>query len=146
LPWHVDKALFNPKTSFLIQKRHPYAKNLNSESSGTVKTPFLHRGAVLVLREERTQTYIQTQHLDDEISDYALPVAGADLCPHVSVQLRIRRDAHLLLTLQQFLQFICGKRGVSLQQGQRNMLAFQGVHLLFTLQRLLQFVCSIYAL
>lgn len=62
------------------------------------------------LWRERTQTYVKTQHLDDEISDYALPVAGANLCPHVGIQLRIRRDAHLLFTLQQLRQFICSKR------------------------------------
>lgn len=67
-----------------------------------------HR-ANLVLRVAKqlsggmTQTYIKPQHLDDEISDDALPVAGTDLCPHVRIQLRIRRDAHLLLTLQQLL-------------------------------------------
>ena len=27
-------ALFNPKTSIVIQKRHPYTGNLNTESSG----------------------------------------------------------------------------------------------------------------
>ncbi len=33
-------ALFNPETSILIQKRHPYTGNLNSETSGDSKTRF----------------------------------------------------------------------------------------------------------
>ncbi len=33
-------ALFNPKTSSVIQKRHPYTRNLNSEASGDSKTRF----------------------------------------------------------------------------------------------------------
>ena len=35
-----DKALFSPKTSMLIQKRHPYPENPNSQASGTSKTRF----------------------------------------------------------------------------------------------------------
>ncbi len=44
-------ALFNPETSILIQKRHPYTGNLNSETSGDSKNTFLHCGDVLDLRE-----------------------------------------------------------------------------------------------
>ncbi len=40
-------ALFSPETSILIQKRHPYAGNLNSETSGDSKNTFLHCGDVL---------------------------------------------------------------------------------------------------
>ena len=35
-------ALFNPETSILIQKRHPYTGNLNRETSGDSKNAFLH--------------------------------------------------------------------------------------------------------
>jgi len=42
-----QKALFNPKTSILIQKRHPYPGNLNRETSGDSKNAFLHCGDVL---------------------------------------------------------------------------------------------------
>ena len=35
-------ALFNPDTSILIQKRHPYTGNLNSETPGDSKNAFLH--------------------------------------------------------------------------------------------------------
>jgi len=34
-------ALFNPETSILIQKRHPYLGNLNSETSGDSKNALL---------------------------------------------------------------------------------------------------------
>jgi len=40
-------ALFNPETLILIQKRHPYAGNLNSETPGDSKNAFLHWGDVL---------------------------------------------------------------------------------------------------
>jgi len=40
-------ALFNPETSVVIQKRHPYTGNLNSETSGDSKYAFLHCGDVL---------------------------------------------------------------------------------------------------
>ncbi len=40
-------ALFNPKTSILIQKRHPYTGKLSSETSGDSKNAFLHCGDVL---------------------------------------------------------------------------------------------------
>ncbi len=33
-------ALFNPKTSNVIQKRHPYTGNLNSQTSGDSKNVF----------------------------------------------------------------------------------------------------------
>jgi len=39
-------ALFNPKTSVLIQKRHPYTGNLNSETLGDSKNAFLLWGDV----------------------------------------------------------------------------------------------------
>ncbi len=35
-------ALFNPKTYVLVQKRHPYARNLRSETPGDSKNAFLH--------------------------------------------------------------------------------------------------------
>jgi len=44
LAWPVLFALFNPKTSILIQKRHPYTGNLNSEMPGDSKNAFLHYG------------------------------------------------------------------------------------------------------
>jgi len=49
VPLHqqLSVALFNPKTSILIQKRHPYTGNLNSETSGDSKNAFLHWGDVL---------------------------------------------------------------------------------------------------
>ena len=40
-------ALFNPTTSDVIQKRHPYTENLTSETSGHSKIEFLHCGYVL---------------------------------------------------------------------------------------------------
>ncbi len=44
-------ALLNPETSDLIQKRHPYAGIINSETSGDSKNAFLHCGdAVGVIR------------------------------------------------------------------------------------------------
>ncbi len=42
-------ALFNPETSILIQKRHPYTGNLVSEKSGDSKNAFLHCGDVLAM-------------------------------------------------------------------------------------------------
>ena len=42
-------ALYNPKSSILIQKRHPYTENLNSETPGDSKNAFLHWGDVLGL-------------------------------------------------------------------------------------------------
>ncbi len=44
---HVS-ALFNPETSILIQKRHPYTGYLNSETLGDSINVFLHCGDVLV--------------------------------------------------------------------------------------------------
>ena len=43
-------ALFNPETPILIQKRHPYTGNLNSETSGDSKNGFLHCGDVLAVQ------------------------------------------------------------------------------------------------
>ncbi len=40
-------TLFNPKTSDLTQKRHPYTGNLNPETSENSKNAFLHCGGVL---------------------------------------------------------------------------------------------------
>ncbi len=42
--WDVGKALFNPKTSILIQKCDPYTGNLNSEMSGDSENAFQHCG------------------------------------------------------------------------------------------------------
>ena len=39
-------ALFNPETSILIQKRHPYTGNLNLETPGDSKDAFLYWGDV----------------------------------------------------------------------------------------------------
>ncbi len=47
-------ALFNPETLVLIQKRHPYRGNLNSETPGDSKTRFLHWGDVLAIPQEHT--------------------------------------------------------------------------------------------
>jgi len=47
-------ALFNPKTSILIQKRHPYTGNLNSEMPGDSKNAFLHCGHVSALGDLAT--------------------------------------------------------------------------------------------
>ena len=44
-------ALFNPKTSIFIQKRHPYTGNLNPETPGHSKNAFIHWG--YVLRQKR---------------------------------------------------------------------------------------------
>ncbi len=44
-----SRALFNLKTSMLIQKCHPYTGNLNSETPGDSKNAFLHWGNVLDL-------------------------------------------------------------------------------------------------
>ncbi len=41
------EALFNPETSILIQKCHPYNGNLNSETSGDSTSAFLHCGDVV---------------------------------------------------------------------------------------------------
>jgi len=43
-------ALFSPKTSILIQKRHPHTGNLNSETPGDSKNTFLHCRDVLALQ------------------------------------------------------------------------------------------------
>ncbi len=48
-------ALFNPETSALIQQRHPYTGNLNSETPGDSQNVFLYCGDVLV-RPERLAT------------------------------------------------------------------------------------------
>ncbi len=45
---HELSALLNPKTSILIQKRHLYTGNPNSETSGDNKNAFSHCGDVLV--------------------------------------------------------------------------------------------------
>ncbi len=45
--WCGHKALFNPETSVLIQKHHPYTGILNSETSGDSKNEFLHCGDVV---------------------------------------------------------------------------------------------------
>ncbi len=51
---HVENAaLLNPATSTLIQKRHPYTGNLNSETSGDSKNTFLHCGDVRGLQSSR---------------------------------------------------------------------------------------------
>ena len=42
-------ALLNPETSILIQKRHSYTKNVNSETLRDSKNAFLHWGDVLDL-------------------------------------------------------------------------------------------------
>ncbi len=42
-------TLFNPETSHLIQKCHPYIGNLNREMSGDSKTALLDCGDGLVL-------------------------------------------------------------------------------------------------
>ncbi len=41
-----QRAVFNPKTSIFIQRRHPYTGDLNSETSGDSKNTFLHCGDV----------------------------------------------------------------------------------------------------
>ena len=41
-----DDALLNPETSILIQKRHPYTRNVNSETLRDSKNAFLHWGDV----------------------------------------------------------------------------------------------------
>ena len=43
--WHI--AVFNPETSILIQKRHPYTGSLISETPGDSKNAFLQQGDVL---------------------------------------------------------------------------------------------------
>ncbi len=43
----VHTALFNPKTTTLVQKRHPYTGNLNSETPGDSKNALLHCEDVL---------------------------------------------------------------------------------------------------
>ena len=40
-------ALFDPETYILIQNRHPYTGNPNSETSGDSNSAFLHPGDVL---------------------------------------------------------------------------------------------------
>ncbi len=42
----MSSALPNPETSILIQKRHFYTRNQNSETSGDSKSAFLHCGDV----------------------------------------------------------------------------------------------------
>jgi len=54
-------ALFNPKTSILIQKRHPYTGNLNSETLGDSKHD--HEADLLVLILVRNSV---KQHFVDE--------------------------------------------------------------------------------
>ncbi len=44
--WQEVAALFNPETPILIQKRHPYTSNLNSETLRDSKIAFLHWGDV----------------------------------------------------------------------------------------------------
>ncbi len=45
------KAPVNPKTSTLIQKHHPYTRNLNSDTPGDSKNAFLCLGDVLASYE-----------------------------------------------------------------------------------------------
>ena len=45
----LQQALLSPKTSVLIQKRHPYTGNLNRETSGDSTNAFLHCGDVSAL-------------------------------------------------------------------------------------------------
>jgi len=40
-------ALLNPKISDLIQKRHSYTENIDSETSGDIQNACLHCGGVL---------------------------------------------------------------------------------------------------
>ena len=44
--WRTQ-ALFNPEPAVLIQKRHPYTGDLNSETPGDSTNAFLHWGYVL---------------------------------------------------------------------------------------------------
>ena len=44
-------ALFNPKASYFIQKRHPYFGSLNSEMCWDSKCAFSHYAGVLVESE-----------------------------------------------------------------------------------------------
>ncbi len=44
------RALFNLKTSFSIQKRHPYTGNFNSETSGDSKDAFLRVESLAFVR------------------------------------------------------------------------------------------------
>ena len=44
-----DDALLNPETSILIQKRHPYTRNVNSETLRDSKNAFLHGEMLLDL-------------------------------------------------------------------------------------------------
>ncbi len=50
--------IFNPETSILIQKRHPYTGNLHSETSGDSKSAFLHCGDVLENAHSRTSNQV----------------------------------------------------------------------------------------
>ena len=52
------RALLNPEMSLLIQKRHPYTGNLNSETSGDSKNASLHCGDVL---GDRQRLYLSTR-------------------------------------------------------------------------------------
>ncbi len=49
----LQRAVFNPKTSIFIQRRHPYTENLNSQKSGDSQNTFLHCGDVVELAELR---------------------------------------------------------------------------------------------
>ena len=51
-------ALFNPKTHILIQIRHPYTGNLNSEMPGDSKNAFLHWGDVSALKNMAKFDYL----------------------------------------------------------------------------------------
>ena len=52
-------AHFNPETSILIQQRHPYTGNLNSETSWDSKKAFLHCEDVLESRGRVQEQGIQ---------------------------------------------------------------------------------------
>ncbi len=52
----IIEALFNPKTSVLIQRRHPYTGNVNSETSGDSRNALLHCGDVIRRSSEQCMT------------------------------------------------------------------------------------------
>jgi len=58
-------TLFKPETSISIQKRHPYTRNLNSETSGDSKNVCLHCGDVLAAVQDS-----QCQAQPDELIDF----------------------------------------------------------------------------
>ncbi len=79
-----QQALLNPETSILIQKRHSYTRNLNSETPGDSKITFLHCGDVLGQHG--------TQH-----SGFAVPVSFASCM--VSQHLYMCAQAHQHFTM-----------------------------------------------